>query len=339
MVCHLMQIQHRLHLPQDDPRPEIWLAGDESGTLDTTGRPEDWVFLVATAVLPACDLDGAMDLLRAAVGLATNATAQRSHFHASEDTPKTRDQLAQLLVEHHARFDVSYVDKRTLPTDLKPKLLYASLWYEHLVHLLPGVLLPDRCVFMEIAQLEDKSRQDRFAQAYTEATIVAYVPFMYWASTQMVAAAILPSRYLGPALLFGVHPARESRMLQAADLVAWSARRYLVLDDNRYYGVLAPNVTSFRELQLYPCKHDNLARYQLSAWPVKQVQSEIHRYHAHASYRIGPHDSMQALVALQQEVNLAHFETAAEWLNRIHPRELEAWGYGGLPDLVRTIVS
>jgi hypothetical protein len=162
---------------------------------------------------------------------------------------------------------------------------------------------------------------------------------MYWASNQAFDAARAAFRYIGPALLFGLHPASQSRMLQAADLAAWASRRYLVLNDDRYYGVLAPNVASFRELHLYPCQHDTMTRYQLSGLAVKQLQSEVHRYHVHADYRVGPHDSMQTLIALQQEVNLAHFEAAAAWLNRVHPTELEAWGYGGLPVIAKTIAG
>jgi len=74
----------------------MWVCGDESGSLNPSRGPEDRYFLIVTVGMEGeslrQDFDGRAAQLHPIVGDATEGL-----FHASYDTPLTRDHVFALL--------------------------------------------------------------------------------------------------------------------------------------------------------------------------------------------------------------------------------------------------
>jgi hypothetical protein len=318
------------------------LVGDESGTLVVPHKGDDRFFVVATVMIPrTARLSPKMRALRRAV-LPFLESGAPAYFHAKEDTPITKRQLLTLLAAQPLEIDVTVMDKEDLPAPLKPIELYSVAWYEHLVHALPGLLVPRYSkILLQIARLHEAAQRQAFGTAFVEATMVGYVPFMYWhsQSTSAQPAATNPGQqiYFGPSLIFGEQQASDRMLIQAADVVAWAARRKWAVGDSSYYELIRPRVRSERLLQIIPNSlMDRLPRYRVGVMlPLKGARSFVHDYYAAAQYEIGPADSFQRVVWTEQLLNLGKVAEAAAAAAAVDEGQVVAEGLVAWPTVAR----
>jgi hypothetical protein len=310
-----------MHRNPDDRRPELDIAGDESGTLAVPFQPDDRYFVVATVGLARpSNLRHAMHRLRKPV-IDLGISANR-FFHACEDTRMTRRQLLTLLAQYPLKIDTTILDKQDLPPGMDPFEIYSLAWYEHLVHALPGLLLlPCSKARLYVARLSNQARKRGFNAAYNEATLVAYVPYMTWYSRDMIppAQGIRGSLYQGPALLYGEGEPRDDRLLQVSDIVAWAVRRKWSLGDSSFYDLLQGHVRSERLLFISRCKHPNdspLYRLGILGY-THGLRSTVHHFHTVPQYEVGPDDDFQRLLAVEQCINLNFIPAAASFARTI----------------------
>jgi hypothetical protein len=306
-----------------DTRPELDLAGDESGTLAVPFELDDRYFVVATvAVARPTTLRHAMSQARKTI--LDLGVSRRKDFHARLDTKETRRQLLTVLATYPLTVDVTVLDKQQLPVGLRPVQIYSLAWYEHLVHALPGLLLlPCSIARLFIARLSKEARRLGFAATFLETVFIAYGPFLEWYSREMLPPVGTGSRslYRGPALLFAEGEPRDDRLLQAADIVAWAARRKWSLGDNSFFDMIQGLIRSERLLSVFPCKHPGgESMYRLGiVGQTSGLQSDVHRYHTLAKYLVGPDDDFQRLIELQQYLNLGVTSEAARVARTIAP--------------------
>ncbi len=314
------------HLP--DPRLEIWLGGDESGSFDFAGRPGDAYFLIATVGIAGDslrhDLEDVGTELRRAVG---DPSIGRP-FHAKDDTPLTRDRVFQLLASHRLMIDVSIVDKTMVPRELTSgggHPLYTLLWYQHLAHTLPGILHPANKVRLSIAEMGTYSRKQAFQSAINQVTAVAYVPLIVDAMAAYGPEPPVENMYAVPALMFGYGDARRDWLLQVADYCAWAIQRKLRKDDDRGYGEIRHLIRSERVVTI-------TARPATDRDPDPQIAG-LHSwtglnalargYEASGAYRIGPADSFQALLAFQGALRAGDAAAAVRYLASVQPTDVD----------------
>ena len=325
------------HLPDDDGRRWYTLAGDESGTLDLKVKPGDEHFMVATICIPADnDLPGRLDSLRFRVA-PFFGPARTAAFHACEDTPLTRDLVFGELARSPLEIDATVVDKRAVPTGMTRIQLYSLIWYEHLVHVLPGLILPDRKVRLWISRLSDSAARQGFATALREATAVSYLPFLLWFWYE--AKGIPGQAYRGPGLLFGERSPDEDRSLQVADYCAWAIRRNLSMHDERYLGQIRGHLRSVRLLHVRDCRSFNgRSRYRLGVMQeLSGVTSIIERFHAVGTYMIGPADDHQRVVAVEQRVHCGDLAGAVPFLDMIDEPTLARYGFAAWHEYARAV--
>lgn len=299
---------------QPDPRPELWVCGDESGTPTIAGGPQDRYYLIVTVSMEGASLRQRFDdLANELRPLVTNPT--KGLFHAKDDTPLTRDRVFALLGSHALTIDATIVDKTALPSDLlgrRVHRLYTLLWYHHILHTLPGLLRPASKVHLVIAEMGDASHKRAFRDAIAQATAATYVP----AFEQAFAASGYRLSGEGafhrvPALQFSYSDARTERLLQVADYCAWAIRRTLTENDERGYGEIRHLIRSERLLTITKKAGDTTAA-SLPAGLVGLMGGTglVHAYAALTTYRIGPADSFQALLSFQEALLAETDETA-----------------------------
>jgi hypothetical protein len=333
-----------------DPRPVIDIVGDESGTLDVPGRDGDAAFVVATVAIPNCGLPNAMlDLRRRTMPFLDPGAPE--YFHAKEDTPLTRRDLLRTIAKYPVQCDITVIDKRNLPSvRLRPVDLYSHAWFEHLVHALPGLLVPSNSkARLMVARLNAAASAQGFAAAYSEATMIAYVPFMFWhqqksltrRNTRPMLVMNGKQHYFGPALLFGEGDPKVDRLLQVADVVAWAARRRWALGDSTYYNLISKRIRSERLITLTRCREKPAdTTYRIGVMqPPSGLRSRVHRCHAVARYEVGPADTYQNLIAIQQHVHTANFEAARKFVAGVDDGMLCRNGYLGWPILRKTLID
>jgi hypothetical protein len=306
-------------------------------------KGDDRFLVVATVMIPrAARLSPKMRALRRAV-LPYLDPGAPSYFHAKEDTPITRRQLLTLLDGQPLEIDITDLDKEDLPAPLKPIELYSVAWYEHLVHALPGLLVPRYSkILLQIARLHEAAQRQAFGAAFVEATMVGYVPFMYWHSRnwpEHAGGGTNPGQqiYFGPSLIFGEQQASDRTLIQAADVVAWAARRKWAIGDASYYELLRPRVRSERLLRITPNSlADRLPRYRVGVMlPLKGARSFVHDYYAAADYEIGPADSFQRVVWTEQLLNVGKVAEAAAAAAGVDEGQVVAEGLVAWPTVAR----
>jgi len=314
------------HLP--DPRPEIWLGGDESGGFDFAGRSGDAYFLIATVGIAGDSLRHDLEDVGAELRGVVGDPSIGRPFHAKDDTPLTRDRVFRLLATHQLMIDVSIVDKTTVPRELTSgggHRLYTLSWYQHLAHALPGILHPVNKVRLSIAELGAYSRRQAFQSAINQATGVAYVPLLVDAMAAYGPEPPVENMYAVPALMFGYGDARQDWLLQVADYAAWAIQRKLRRNDDRGYGEIRHLIRSERLVTITaraaadrdPDPH--LAG--LHAWT--GLDGLARGYEASSTYRIGPADSFQALLAFQGALRAEDTATAVTYLASIRPADMD----------------
>jgi hypothetical protein len=282
-------------------------------------KSDDRFFVVATVMIPrTARLSPKMRRLRNDI-LPYLEPGAPTYFHAKEDTPITKRQLLALLAAHDLEIDITVIDKEELPSPLKLIELYSVAWYEHLVHALPGLLVPRYAkILLDIAKLHEAAQRQAFGTAYIEATMVAYVPFMMWHYQHPTypsgIAEIGQQTYFGPSLTFGAqNAAADKTLLQAADVVAWAARRKWALGDASYYDLIRNRVRSERLLRITRnALEDNVPRYRVGVMlPLQGARSFVHGFFATSEYSIGPADSFQRVVWTEQLLNAGMVAEAA----------------------------
>lgn len=314
------------HLP--DPRPEIWLGGDESGGFDFAGRSGDAYFLITTVGMVGDSLRHGLEEVGAELRGVVGDPSIGRPFHAKDDTPLTRDRVFRLLATHQLMIDVSIVDKTTVPRELTSgggHPLYTLLWYQHLAHALPGILHPANKVRLSIAEMSAYSRKQAFQSAINQATAVAYIPLLLDAMAVYGPDPPHENMYAVPALLFGYGDARRDWLLQVADYCAWAIQRKLRRDDDRGYGEIRHLIRSERVVTIAArlgADHDPAPQLVgLHSWT--GLDGLARDYEASGAYRIGPADSFQALLAFQGALRTGDMATAVLHLTSIRPADVD----------------
>jgi len=310
-----------------DPRREMWVCGDESGTLNPSRGLEDRYFLIVTVGMEGeslrQDFDGLAAQLRPIVGDATEGL-----FHASYDTPLTRDHVFALLGSRDLIIDASIVDKDAVPLELTGRLgyrLYTLLWYHHLIHVLPGLLNPTNKVHLVVAALGEYSRKQAFRDALAQATGAAYMP-LYEKALVAVGYSLAGDdiHHRLPALRFSIGDARQDRLLQVADYCAWAIRRKLTRNDDRGYNEIRHLIRSERVLTIgkKATVHNPAAAVPLGLVSMTGLTGLTHEYAVSTEYRVGPADSFQALLALQEAIQSGDTKRAIIYLEAIRPSDM-----------------
>jgi len=318
-----------------DPRPQLNVAGDESGGLDFSGRAGDEFFLVVTVGAERNTLRDALgtlaDDLQASIGGFTTGRP----FHACEDTWPIRHRVFDVLASLDISIDATIVEKALVPPSLiggphmPGKRLYRLVWYHHIIHVLPGLLHPACKVQLTIAELGAYSRKQAFQLAVNQATGIAYVPLLIDA---MAAAGVgvgidwpEDAFHHMPALMFDYAEAKDERLLQAADYCAWAIQRKLKGIDDRSYRKLQSRIRSERLLTIAETGgHDGTSAQMVGPSSWTGLAGDIHTYEVSSTYNVGPADSFQALLGLQDALRRDDLAQAISYLEVI-------W----LPDLSR----
>jgi len=319
-----------------DPRPQLDVAGDESGSLDFSGRAGDEFFLVVTVGAEHNTLRDALDNLADDLQASLGDFAIGQPFHACEDTWPIRHRVFDTLASHDISIDATIVEKALAPPSLvggphmPGKRFYRLVWYQHIIHVLPGLLNPACKVHLTIAELGAYSRKQAFQLAVNQATGLAYAPLLIDA---MAAAGVgvgtewpEDAFHHMPALMFDYADAKDERLLQAADYCAWAIQRKLKCIDDRSYRKLQSRIRSERHLTITETggQHDGASVQTGGPSSCTGLVGDMHKYEVSSTYNVGPADSFQALLGLQEALRRDDLAQAICYLEVIR-----------LPDLSR----
>jgi hypothetical protein len=297
-----------------DIRPEIWLSGDESGGFDFTDRPDDRYFLIVTVAVRGDSLRGRLDDLGAELRSVTGDASIGLPFHATEDSYSTRDRVFELLSSYDLAIDATILDKSTVPEELRRRrkrhLLYGLLWYQHIIHVVPGMFSDEmrlgspgfaNKVTLTIAELGAYSRKAAVRHAIVQASIFGYIPALVAVigpDGTGFTEANLPAI---PAFRWFVEAAEDERLLQVADYCAWAIQRSLNRCDDRAYREIRRYIRSERFVsvrrRLVPQPVMDAAD---NGFPLDYMTGEIGNYEVTSTYCVGPGDSYQALLAARE---------------------------------------
>ncbi len=321
---------------QPDPRLQLDVAGDESGSLDFSGRVGDEFFLVVTVGAEHNTLRNALNNLADDLQASIADFTMGQPFHACEDTWPIRHRVFDVLASHDISIDATIVEKALVPPSLvggphmPGKRFYRLVWYHHIIHVLPGLLNPACKIQLTIAELGAYSRKQAFQLAVNQATGVAYVPLLIDA---MAAAGVgvgtnwpKDAFHRMPALMFDYAEAKDERLLQAADYCAWAIQRKLKGIDDRSYRKLQSRIRSERHLTIAEMggQHDGASIQMVGPSSWTGLAGDMHTYEVSSRYTVGPADSFQALLGLQEALRRDDLAQAISYLEVI-------W----LPDLSR----
>ena len=222
-----------------DPRPEIWLAGDESGTLQFNGQPHDRYFLVATITVDDAALWTDLRALDEALSRASRRTGRRKPFHANKDTSDVRQKVFDLMLRHSVVIDATILDKEALePSQRSNRLaLYTILWTGHLSRVLPRLFYPNRKVTIDLADLGKLSKAPACLMAVNNATGSAFFPHYLRAIHGQYDDPPVENAYDIPAFRWRWAAASDVLPIQLGDYAAWAIRRKWEGDDRWYQGI------------------------------------------------------------------------------------------------------
>lgn len=315
-----------------DPRREIRVGGDESGSLDFSTRSSGRYFLVITVGVEGDALPRALEALTADLRAVTGDPSVGQPFHASKDVRYVRARMFDVLTAHAVAIDASIVDKGAVPAELvggqntPGKHFFSLVWYHHLIHALPGLLSPARKVRLTIAELGAYSRKTALHTAVNQATGVAYAPLLIDAIEAAGVGWSEEALRRVPALIFNYADAKDEPLLQIADYCGWAIQRKLERDDDVAYTRIKHLIRSERSLTLTTrakVAADGPVAVQaigLGTWT--GLAGGVHDYEVASEYRVGPADSFQALLALQEALRLEDLPRATACLELIQPSAL-----------------
>lgn len=335
-----IESEPRFYRRWNDPRPTLRVMGDEFGCLGSgPGEVDSPFFGVGTVAFP--DLAVAYDLIRLgiAIRLRGGGDTVGRYFSGKSDRPRTREEVFEVLARHQLRIDISYVDRRTLPNFFSdhPIALYRAVWTDHLIHTLPGILVPDNVVYLDVASIHTDTRQRDFERAYAHATGVSLAPlYADYCAQRDVAGRGFPSqpdvRGL-PLLAIGQVDPRSNRLSQAADYCLWAVQRNLRDLPNSHLDQLLPSLRSLRRVDFIPMP--GLALTGVSA-PVGD--RALDDFLPRSTYTVGPADSSQALHAARQELLSGRPEWSFKYLLDVNGARLPRHSVELLRFCVRSVV-
>ncbi len=313
-----------------DPRREIRVGGDESGGLDFSGHADGRYFLIVTVGSEGDALPRALAALATDLRAITGDPSVGQPFHASKDVRYIRERLFDVLAAHDVAIDASIVDKRAVPADLvggrntPGKHFFSLVWYHHLIHALPGLLSPACKVHLTIAELGAYSRKTALQTAVKQATGVAYAPLLIDAIEAAGVGWSEEALRRVPALMFSYADAKDEPLLQIADYCGWAIQRKLERDDDAAYAKIKHLIRSERYLtiKIKVAANKPVAAQAIGLGTWTGLEGGVHDYEAVSEYRVGPADSFQALLALQEALRLEDLPRAIACLELIQPAAL-----------------
>jgi hypothetical protein len=208
-----------------DPRREVWIAGDESGTLQFDNQPNDRYFLVATVAVDDPALWTELESLRLELGRTFSRTGRDKPFHANKDPGQIRHRVIDLMVRYGVVVEATLVDKTTLPVELRANrlALYTVMWAGHLARVLPRHFYPNPKVTLLLGELGAMSKVEACEMAVRNATGAAYLPHLCrttmrrrsarlshgrWRHSPDAFVVDAPSRWPGPGGVLTTSPGR-----------------------------------------------------------------------------------------------------------------------------------
>jgi hypothetical protein len=145
---------------------ELYVFGDEAGTLVFSPKDKSKYFILTTISVPDCSIgDGLLQLRRQ---LAWEGVDSHVEFRASEERQVVRDRVFELLNQFDVRVDATVFEKRKVRPDIRrfTTYFYKFAWFYHLRYLLPQVHRPDTRLLVVAASIgERKKKQEIFAKA------------------------------------------------------------------------------------------------------------------------------------------------------------------------------
>jgi tetratricopeptide (TPR) repeat protein len=237
-----------------DPRREVWIAGDESGTLQFNDQAHDRFFLVATVTVENNELWADLRSLERELNRRSSRTGLPKPFHANKDTSDVRQRVVDLMLRREAIIEATVLDKMSVPADLRKNALalYTIMWTGHLTRFLPRHLYPNPLVTLLLAELGALSRVDACEMAVNNATGRAYLPHVLRAFHGRWDDPPVENVYDAPALRWMWGRAADELAIQVADYAAWAIHRKWEGDDDRWYRQLQPLIREETVMQLPP---------------------------------------------------------------------------------------
>jgi len=308
------------NLVQIDPRARVWVCGDESGQL---GLPGSKHFVVTTVTIKDWRITRRLAELKLTLRRRTGGHRIGSVFSAKNDTMTTRSAVFDLLRREDIDIEASYITKSELPPQIwqHPRELYASLWFDHLLHALPSALAPANRVKLLIADFASASDNEAFTVAYGGAAGIAWHPFAMehlrpdsTGRLQIISPVSVLMKQL-PDIRFSTEPAAKQRLLQVADYASWAIQRWLERGDDEGLSPLRAKVSAIRKVTLTRAEECTPGRGRLRSQ--RMFGSPFGDWQAWFQYDSGPKHSGQADCAVEAAVRCNDPEQALRFFRHV----------------------
>ncbi len=230
--------------------PAMQLFGDEAGNPgDFSDRPDDRHFMVVTVSLSDSSWLSELDRLAVELRERFEIPALGAPFHASRDRPEVIREVLTRVASWTPRIDATIVDKRRL-TDWwrERRRLYAGIWAEHLVRLLPQ-FRAQHAVEVVVASIGTGRDLRAFRRGADRAVAQAAAEAATYSS--VLGLGVLGRMTLGTGGLVVTGRAgvpQDEPGLQVADCCAWAIhRRWERPTEAAWaYGLIADSIASER---------------------------------------------------------------------------------------------
>jgi hypothetical protein len=200
-----------------------YVFADEAGNFDFSVKSgASKYFTLTTVTMDDCAVGD--DLLQLRRDLGWRGLHLDRVPHATEDPPRIRSEVYQLLMKSSFRTDATVLEKRKTQPHLQSRTaLYQMAWYLHFKHVAPQIVTSQDRLFVVAASIGTKKTRGQFQSA-----------------VQSVVQQVSPCRRYR----VGFWPSASDPCLWVADYCTWAVQRQWETNDPSYLNQLSSKLYS-----------------------------------------------------------------------------------------------